>query len=186
MEPRASRQFRRGHCAQCHAELAMTLGASIGYLMGRVRLANRLAILADPAAEPAGARRIGACDIWAGLTEVAAVRAIAINKLPTAVVTVREGPVHWTPRLTKWRRCCYTAGGRCGMYIAAVHPISQRRAILALLFGRSSWSPIARTLKTVLASRSRRLPAIRHSLFARLFAEFLAVCSPSNRPGAAF
>ena len=29
--------------------------------------------------------------IWAGLTEVAAIAAIAINKLPTAVVTLREG-----------------------------------------------------------------------------------------------
>ncbi len=29
--------------------------------------------------------------IWAGLTEAAAISAIAINKLPTAVVTLREG-----------------------------------------------------------------------------------------------
>jgi len=29
--------------------------------------------------------------IWAGLTEAAAIAAIAINKLPTAIVTLREG-----------------------------------------------------------------------------------------------
>ena len=29
--------------------------------------------------------------IWAGLTETAAIAAIAINKLPTAIVTLREG-----------------------------------------------------------------------------------------------
>ncbi|HTE95194.1 MAG TPA: ABC transporter permease subunit, partial [Bradyrhizobium sp.] len=72
--------------------LAMTLGASIGYLMGRVRLANRLGdpwlilLLNLPALVV-----IVLAYIWAGLTEVAAIAAIAINKLPTAVVTVREG-----------------------------------------------------------------------------------------------
>ena len=72
--------------------LAMTLGTAIGYLMGRARLANRLGdpwlilLLNLPALVV-----IVLAYIWAGLTEVAAVGAIAINKLPTAVVTVREG-----------------------------------------------------------------------------------------------
>jgi NitT/TauT family transport system permease protein len=72
--------------------LAMTLGAAIGYLMGRVRLANRLGdpwlilLLNLPALVV-----IVLAYIWAGLTEVAAIAAIAINKLPTAVVTLREG-----------------------------------------------------------------------------------------------
>ncbi len=72
--------------------LAMTLGTAIGYLMGRVRLANRLGdpwlilLLNLPALVV-----IVVAYIWAGLTEVAAIAAIAINKLPTAVVTVREG-----------------------------------------------------------------------------------------------
>jgi NitT/TauT family transport system permease protein len=69
--------------------LAMTLGAAIGYLMGRVRLADRIGdpwlilLLNLPA--------LVVAYIWAGLTEVAAIAAIAINKLPTAVVTLREG-----------------------------------------------------------------------------------------------
>ncbi len=72
--------------------LAMTLGSAIGYLMGRVRLANRLGdpwlilLLNLPALVV-----IVLAYIWAGLTEVAAIAAIAINKLPTAVVTLREG-----------------------------------------------------------------------------------------------
>jgi NitT/TauT family transport system permease protein len=72
--------------------LAMTLGAALGYLMGRVRWANRfgdpwlILLLHLPALVV-----IVLAYIWAGLTEVAAIAAIAINKLPTAVVTLREG-----------------------------------------------------------------------------------------------
>jgi len=72
--------------------LAMTLGVAIGYLMGRVRLANRLGdpwlilLLNLPALVV-----IVLAYIWAGLTEVAAIAAIAINKLPATVVTLREG-----------------------------------------------------------------------------------------------
>jgi NitT/TauT family transport system permease protein len=72
--------------------LAMTLGTAIGYLMGRVRLANRLGdpwlilLLNLPALVI-----IVLAYVWAGLTEVAAVAAIAISKLPSTVVTVREG-----------------------------------------------------------------------------------------------
>ncbi|WP_407180536.1 ABC transporter permease [Bradyrhizobium sp. STM 3562] len=72
--------------------LAITLGVAIGYLMGRVRLANRLGdpwlilLLNLPALVV-----IVLAYIWAGLTEVAAIAAIAINKLPATVVTVREG-----------------------------------------------------------------------------------------------
>ena len=72
--------------------LAMSLGSAIGYLMGRVRLADRLGdpwlilLLNLPALVV-----IVLAYIWAGLTEAAAIAAIAVNKLPTAVVTLREG-----------------------------------------------------------------------------------------------
>ena len=72
--------------------LAMSLGSAIGYLMGRVRLADRLGdpwlilLLNLPALVV-----IVLAYIWAGLNEAAAITAIAINKLPTAVVTLREG-----------------------------------------------------------------------------------------------
>src|SRR3954466_13678984 len=80
--------------------LAMTLGGAIGYLMGRVRLANRLGdpwlilLLNLPALVI-----IVLAYIWAGLTETAAIAAIAINKLPTAVVTLREGARALDPAL---------------------------------------------------------------------------------------
>src|SRR4051794_9331149 len=80
--------------------LAMTSGAAIGYLMGRVRLADRLGdpwlilLLNLPALVV-----IVLAYIWAGLTEVAAIAAIAINKLPTAVVTLREGARALDPAL---------------------------------------------------------------------------------------
>lgn len=72
--------------------LAITLGIALGYLMGRVKLANRLGdpwlilLLNLPALVV-----IVLAYIWAGLTEVAAITAIAINKLPATVVTLREG-----------------------------------------------------------------------------------------------
>jgi NitT/TauT family transport system permease protein len=80
--------------------LAMALGSAIGYLMGRVRLADRLGdpwlilLLNLPALVV-----IVLAYIWAGLTEVAAITAIAINKLPTAVVTLREGARALDPAL---------------------------------------------------------------------------------------
>src|SRR5262249_48732900 len=72
--------------------LARAVGTAVGYLMGRVRPADRLGdpwlivLLNLPALVI-----IVLAYIWAGLTEVAAIAAIAVNKLPNAVVTVREG-----------------------------------------------------------------------------------------------
>jgi NitT/TauT family transport system permease protein len=72
--------------------LAMSFGAAIGYVMGRNRLADRLldpwlvALLNLPALVV-----IVLAYVWAGLTEVAAIGAVAINKLPNAIAIVREG-----------------------------------------------------------------------------------------------
>ena len=72
--------------------LAMSLGSAIGYVMGRVRLADRIGdpwlilLLNLPALVV-----IVLAYIWAGLTEVAAIAAIAINKVPATIVTLREG-----------------------------------------------------------------------------------------------
>ena len=68
------------------------VGSAIGLVMGRSRLANRLGdpwlivLLNLPALVI-----IVLAYIWAGLTETAAVAAVALNKLPIATVTVREG-----------------------------------------------------------------------------------------------
>ena len=72
--------------------IAMALGSLLGLLMGRSRLADRLgdpwliALLNLPALVI-----IVLAYVWAGLTESAAIAAVALNKLPIATVTVREG-----------------------------------------------------------------------------------------------
>ena len=109
--------------------LAMSLGAAIGYLMGRVRLADRLGdpwlilLLNLPALVV-----IVLAYVWAGLTEVAAIAAIAINKLPTAVVTLREGTraldaaldeMATVFALPRWKRFRHVILPQLAPYIAA-------------------------------------------------------------------
>ena len=72
--------------------IAMALGTALGLWMGRSRLVDRLAdawlvaLLNLPALVI-----IVLAYVWAGLTETAAIAAVALNKLPIATVTVREG-----------------------------------------------------------------------------------------------
>lgn len=72
--------------------IAMVLGSAIGLVMGRFRLADRLGdpwlvvLLNLPALVI-----IVLAYVWVGLTETAAILAVALNKLPIATVTVREG-----------------------------------------------------------------------------------------------
>ncbi len=72
--------------------VAMALGAALGLAMGRSRFADRLGdpwlvmLLNLPALVI-----IVLAYVWAGLTETAAIAAVALNKLPNVTVTVREG-----------------------------------------------------------------------------------------------
>jgi NitT/TauT family transport system permease protein len=72
--------------------IALLLGAAIGIVMGRVRLADRLLdswlilFLNIPALVTAIL-----IYVWFGLVEAAAILAVTINKVPTVIVTVREG-----------------------------------------------------------------------------------------------
>ncbi len=72
--------------------LAMTLGSALGLAMGRRRTFDTIAdpwlvvLLNLPALVI-----IVLAYIWAGLTEAAAIGAVALNKLPNTIVTVREG-----------------------------------------------------------------------------------------------
>ena len=72
--------------------LAMALGSAVGYAMGRRETFNRLVdpwivvMLNLPALVI-----IVLLYIWVGLNEVAAISAVALNKLPNATVTIREG-----------------------------------------------------------------------------------------------
>lgn len=72
--------------------IAMTLGTALGILMGRSALADDLGrpwlllALNMPALVT-----IVLCYVWIGLSEAAAVTAVALNKIPNVAVTVREG-----------------------------------------------------------------------------------------------
>jgi NitT/TauT family transport system permease protein len=72
--------------------IAMALGTVLGVWMGRHRFADQLAdpwlvaLLNLPALVI-----IVMAYVWAGLNEPAAIVAVALNKLPNATVTVREG-----------------------------------------------------------------------------------------------
>lgn len=72
--------------------LAMFIGSAIGIAMGRSKLTNQvfdtwlIFFLNLPALVT-----IILCYLWLGPTEVAAVAAVAINKIPNVAVTLREG-----------------------------------------------------------------------------------------------
>ncbi|HET6223999.1 MAG TPA: ABC transporter permease [Dongiaceae bacterium] len=72
--------------------LAMLIGAAIGLAMGRLPKLDRffdgwlVLFLNVPALVT-----IVLCYVWFGLVEAAAITAVAVNKIPTVVVTVREG-----------------------------------------------------------------------------------------------
>lgn len=72
--------------------LAMLIGSAIGLLMGRIRWTNSAldGVLVIALNVPALVTII-LCYIWLGLNELAAVTAVAVNKIPTVAVTVREG-----------------------------------------------------------------------------------------------
>lgn len=72
--------------------IAMLFGTCIGILMGRSRRLDMWldGLLVLGLNIPALVTII-LCYIWFGLTEAAAIFAVALNKIPTVVVTVREG-----------------------------------------------------------------------------------------------
>ena len=79
--------------------------AALGILMGRAPTADRLGdpwlliLLNLPALVV-----VVLAYIWGGLTETAAIAAVAVNKLPTAIVTVREGARALDPTLDEMAR----------------------------------------------------------------------------------
>ena len=109
--------------------LAMSFGAVIGILMGRHRAFDRIAdawviiLLNLPALVI-----IVLAYVWVGLNEVAAVGAVALNKLPNAIVTVREGAraldreldeAAQVFRLSQWVRLRHVLMPQLAPYIAA-------------------------------------------------------------------
>lgn len=80
--------------------IAMAIGTATGLMMGRSRLANTIGepwlilLLNAPALIV-----IVLAYIWIGLTESAAVLAVALNKIPNVTVTIREGARAMDPAL---------------------------------------------------------------------------------------
>ncbi len=80
--------------------LAMSIGVAFGLLMGRRQNLNRwldpwlVVFLNLPALVT-----IVLCYLWIGLTEVAAVLAVAINKIPMVTALIREGARSFDPAL---------------------------------------------------------------------------------------
>lgn len=93
--------------------IAMALGTALGIVMGRYRDVDAaLDSLLVLALNIPALVTIILCYIWFGLTETAAVTAVALNKIPTVVVTVREGAravdrqlmeVAGVYRVSRWR-----------------------------------------------------------------------------------
>ena len=85
--------------------LAMAAGSAIGYAMGRNAMVDRVAdpwiivLLNLPALVI-----IVLAYVWAGLNEAAAIGAVALNKLPITVVTIREGVRALDARLDEMAR----------------------------------------------------------------------------------
>ena len=95
--------------------LAMAIGTAIGILMGRSRGADAMldGLLVLGLNIPALVTII-LCYVWFGLTEAAAVLAVAVNKIPTVVVMVREGARAVDSKLLE---------------VAAVYRVSRRRTL---------------------------------------------------------
>jgi NitT/TauT family transport system permease protein len=109
--------------------LAMAAGCALGLLMGRFRAADLLLdswvllLLNLPALVVAVLLYV-----WFGLTEAAAIAAVAINKLPTVAVTLREGARALDPdyarlaqafRLPPWRRLRHVVMPQLAPYVVA-------------------------------------------------------------------
>lgn len=82
--------------------ISMLVGSAIGIFMGRHPAADRvldpwiIVLINLPAVVV-----IVLCYIWIGLTEAAAVTAVALNKIPNVVITMREGARALDPKLTE-------------------------------------------------------------------------------------
>jgi NitT/TauT family transport system permease protein len=109
--------------------IAMVTGAAIGLFLGRRPGANRFF---DPwlifALNVPALVTIVFCYLWIGLTEAAAVTAVAINKIPNVAVTLREGARALDPalddvakvyRLSPWTRFKSVIWPQLEPYLAA-------------------------------------------------------------------
>ena len=100
---------------RCRFRAVAVAGSGLGIAMGRSRrldlwLDNTVTVLLNLPALVL----IVLIYVWFGLNEIAAIAAVALNKLPNTVVTMREGARALDPalaemaqsfRMSRWRRC---------------------------------------------------------------------------------
>ena len=119
--------------------ISMLLGGAIGIAMGLLR---RLDAWADPwlvlALNLPALVTIVLCYLWIGLTEAAAVAAVAINKIPLVAAMLREGARALDPQLSDMARV-YRFGWRARMAHVvlpqlAPHIAAAARSGLALIW----------------------------------------------------
>ena len=85
--------------------VSMAMGTAIGLAMGQRRTVDRLLdpwlilLINMPALV-----LIVLCYIWIGLSEAAAITAVALNKIPNVVITLREGARALDPKLAEMAR----------------------------------------------------------------------------------
>jgi NitT/TauT family transport system permease protein len=119
--------------------LAMAVGSAIGIVMGRSRRIDRLFDLwlilglNIPALVI-----ILLCYVWIGLSEVAAVTAVALNKVPTSAVILREGARSIDRELLQVGEVLRLSWGRRmrAVYLPQLYPyfMSATRAGLSLIW----------------------------------------------------
>jgi NitT/TauT family transport system permease protein len=119
--------------------IAMALGTVIGLLMGRNLIFDWLAdpwlivLLNLPALVI-----IVLAYIWAGLTDAAAIGAVALNKLPIAIVTIREGARALDPTLDEMATVFRMSGRTRLLYVTlpqlAPYLVATTRSGLSLVW----------------------------------------------------
>jgi NitT/TauT family transport system permease protein len=119
--------------------IAMVLGTVIGLLMGRNAIFDWLAdpwlvvLLNLPALVI-----IVLAYIWAGLTDTAAIAAVALNKLPVTIVTIREGARALDPTLDEMATVFRMKSGARLLYVIlpqlAPYLVATARAGLSLVW----------------------------------------------------
>lgn len=98
--------------------LSLVLGSVLGIAMGRSRtldlwLDNAVTVLLNLPALVL----IVLLYVWLGLSEFAAVAAVALSKLPTTVVTMREGARALDPALSEMARSFHMSRGRTMQHV---------------------------------------------------------------------
>jgi NitT/TauT family transport system permease protein len=121
--------------------LAMAVGTALGLAMGRNAVVNALGepwlilLLNAPALII-----IVLAYIWIGLTEVAAVLAVALNKIPNVTVTIREGTKALDSGLIEMARVYRFGRGRMLRHVILpqLYPYIWKIVLVVELLGRSN------------------------------------------------